>query len=56
MDNPVSKVIGKGMILIGLGIGLYAMLAKDPLVGIIGGSAAMLGRVIDEYFYDWFDW
>ena len=50
MNNSPSKVIGKGMMLIGIIIGLYAAITKDPLVAIVGGIILMVGRVIEAYF------
>jgi hypothetical protein len=55
MDQPTSKIIGKLAMLIGTVI-LFIAALSDPFLGFIGAPIVVIGRVMDEYFEDWFDW
>lgn len=53
MNNSVSKFIGKLLQLIGVVIILWGIITKNP-AGAIGVLVGLIGRVIDEYWDDWF--
>jgi len=53
MDTPVSKIVGKLLQLIGVIIILWGLITKNPAGGI-GVFVGFIGRVIDEYWDDWF--
>jgi hypothetical protein len=53
MDRSPSKFIGKLLQLIGVIIILWGIIAKDPAGGI-GVLVLVIGRIIDEYWDDWF--
>jgi len=51
--NSVSKLIGKLLQFAGVFICLWGAITYNP-AGAIGALVAMIGRVIDEYWDDWF--
>lgn len=55
MEQSNSKIFGKIVLLIGLGMCVYGGVQKEGLVAAIGGLVILLSRVIDEYFDEWFD-
>ncbi|MCC5935936.1 MAG: hypothetical protein JJU34_01520 [Lunatimonas sp.] len=54
MQHSASKIIGKLVMLIGLGMCVYGGVVKEGIFGAIGGLVTLLGRFIDEYFDEWF--
>jgi hypothetical protein len=53
LETSVSKLIGKLLQLIGVIIIVWGLIAKNPAGGI-GVLVGLIGRVIDEYWDDWF--
>jgi len=53
MEKSVSKFIGALLRLTGLGIILWGLITKNPAGGF-GVLVGLIGRVIYEYFDDWF--
>lgn len=53
MERSASKVIGKLLQLIGVIIILWGIITKNP-AGAIGVLVGLIGRVIDEYWDNWF--
>ena len=53
MDSSISKAIGKLLQLIGVIIIVWGLSTKNPAGGI-GVLVGFIGRVIDEYWDDWF--
>jgi len=54
MQQTTSKIVGKLVTLVGLSMGVYAGIAGEGWYAAIGGLVILGGRVIDEYFDDWF--
>jgi hypothetical protein len=54
MEQSASKIVGKLVMMIGLGMCIYAGVAGEGWYGAIGGLVVLGGRIIDEYFDDWF--
>lgn len=53
MNYSISNIIGKLIQLAGIAVIIWGMITKNP-VGGIGVLIALIGRVIDTYWEDWF--